>query len=171
MLGVWTRGLAVLRPCITVTPTRAVNVCFQARISGRTLVTGATTSPSISSHSPLLSACLRSRTPWNLTFACRQVRLNSTGKDVKSSPTSETATPAPESSSNQPKPSVLSRIFSRSPQGISSFKKIVALARPEKKPLLIAIGLLLVSSAVSLSVPFAIGRLIDFFSSPNPVSD
>ena len=47
---------------------------------------------------------------------------------------------------------------------------IVALARPEKKPLGIAIGLLMVSSAVSMSVPFTIGKLIDYFSSTNPVS-
>lgn len=52
----------------------------------------------------------------------------------------------------------------------SSFAKILALAKPERKPLLIAIGLLFVSSAVSMSVPFTIGKLIDFFCSPNPVS-
>jgi hypothetical protein len=27
----------------------------------------------------------------------------------------------------------------------------------------------LISSAVSMSVPFTVGKLIDFFSSPNPV--
>lgn len=32
-----------------------------------------------------------------------------------------------------------------------------------------AIGLLLVSSSVSLSIPFTIGKLIDFFASTNPV--
>ncbi|PPQ64552.1 hypothetical protein CVT24_008454 [Panaeolus cyanescens] len=58
----------------------------------------------------------------------------------------------------------------KSPKTSSSFKKILALAKPEKKPLLIAIGLLLVSSAVSMSVPFTIGKLIDFFSSNDPAS-
>ncbi|TFK74690.1 hypothetical protein BDN72DRAFT_833221 [Pluteus cervinus] len=72
-----------------------------------------------------------------------------------------------------PKPSILNRILpaafrTTSQQGSSSFKKIVALAKPEKKPLLIAIGLLLVSSAVSMSVPFSIGKLIDFFTTTNP---
>ena len=51
----------------------------------------------------------------------------------------------------------------------SSFKKIVSLARPERRPLLIAVGLLLVSSSVSLSIPFTVGKLIDFFTSSNPV--
>ena len=61
--------------------------------------------------------------------------------------------------------------FSSNSPNISSFRKIIALAKPEQKPLLIAIGLLLVSSAVSLTIPFTVGRLIDFFSSPNPVRD
>jgi putative ABC transport system ATP-binding protein len=52
----------------------------------------------------------------------------------------------------------------------SSLQKIFALAKPEKKPLLLAVGLLLVSSSVAMSVPFTIGKLIDFFSSSNPVS-
>ena len=64
----------------------------------------------------------------------------------------------------------LSQAFRRDETGSSSFRKIISLARPEKKPLLIAVGLLFVSSAVSMSVPFTIGKLIDFFSSTNPVS-
>ncbi|CAA7258984.1 unnamed protein product [Cyclocybe aegerita] len=70
----------------------------------------------------------------------------------------------------KPKQSVLSRLsfFSKGPKGSSSFRKIIALAKPERKPLLIAVGLLLVSSAVSMSVPFTIGKLIDFFTAPNP---
>jgi hypothetical protein len=60
-------------------------------------------------------------------------------------------------------------ILSKTPQNVSSLRKIVALAKPERKPLLIAIGLLLMSSTVSMSVPFTVGRLIDFFSSTNPV--
>lgn len=54
------------------------------------------------------------------------------------------------------------------PGSSSSFRKIVALAKQEKKPLLLAVGLLLVSSSVAMSVPFTIGKLIDFFSSTNP---
>lgn len=51
----------------------------------------------------------------------------------------------------------------------SSFRKIVALARPEAKPLGIAVSLLLVSSTVSMSIPFTIGKLIDYFTSTHPV--
>ncbi|EJD08405.1 uncharacterized protein FOMMEDRAFT_101808 [Fomitiporia mediterranea MF3/22] len=50
----------------------------------------------------------------------------------------------------------------------ASARKIIALAKPERKPLLLAVGLLLVSSSVSLSIPFTIGKLIDFFASTNP---
>ena len=60
-------------------------------------------------------------------------------------------------------------ILTKTPQNVSSVRKIFALAKPERKPLLIAVGLLLISSAVSMSVPFTIGKLIDFFSSSNPV--
>ncbi|KAK2463064.1 hypothetical protein APHAL10511_004719 [Amanita phalloides] len=64
--------------------------------------------------------------------------------------------------------SSLAAIFRKGPQGASSLRKIVALAKPERRPLLIAVGLLLASSAVSMSIPFTIGKLIDFFSSANP---
>jgi len=101
---------------------------------------------------------------------------------VKSWPTrrfNSTQAPPPTSPSpnvpSKQKPSLLSRflsakISSNAPESASSFRKIVALARPEWKPLTIAIGLLLLSSAVSMSVPFTIGKLIDFFSTTNPVS-
>ncbi|KAG5219786.1 ATP-binding cassette permease mdl [Salix suchowensis] len=59
--------------------------------------------------------------------------------------------------------------FSKSPESSSSFRKLVYLAKAERKPLAAAVGLLLVSASVSLSVPFTIGRLIDFFSTTNPV--
>ncbi|KAF8911548.1 P-loop containing nucleoside triphosphate hydrolase protein [Gymnopilus junonius] len=83
------------------------------------------------------------------------------------------ASPSPSSSAPKPKPSFISRflpasIATKAPESSSSFRKIVALAKPESKPLGIAIGLLLVSSAVSMSVPFTIGKLIDFFSTTSP---
>ncbi|KAJ9095203.1 hypothetical protein QFC19_007658 [Naganishia cerealis] len=48
----------------------------------------------------------------------------------------------------------------------SSIQKLVDLARPEKKQLTTAIGLLFISSGVSMLVPLTIGKLIDFFSAP-----
>lgn len=71
--------------------------------------------------------------------------------------------------------SLLSRVLPSSvldtgaARGASSFRKIVALAKPERKPLGIAIGLLFVSSSVSMSVPFTVGKLIDYFTSTQPV--
>ena len=90
------------------------------------------------------------------------------------------ATRAPTSSSPTPTTtprSILSRFlpssFTSSTDGSiptsTSFRKIVALARPERRPLLTAIGLLLVSSSVSLSIPFTVGKLIDYFTSTTPV--
>ncbi|KAJ7287094.1 P-loop containing nucleoside triphosphate hydrolase protein [Mycena rebaudengoi] len=46
--------------------------------------------------------------------------------------------------------------------------KIASLAKEEKKPLLIATGLLFASSSVSMTIPFTIGKLIDFFSTNDP---
>ncbi|KAG8221226.1 hypothetical protein J3R82DRAFT_1388 [Butyriboletus roseoflavus] len=57
-----------------------------------------------------------------------------------------------------------------SPNSSSSLRKVIALAKPEKKPLLIAICLLLVSSSVAMTIPLTVGKLIDFFSASNPVS-
>ena len=78
----------------------------------------------------------------------------------------------PSGTPSVPKPSVWSRFFplvSRDSRNVSSFRKIIALAKPERKSLGIAICLLLVSSAVSMSIPFTVGKLIDYFTSPNPV--
>lgn len=87
------------------------------------------------------------------------------------SKTTDTNLPSPPP---PPKRSFLSR-FLPAPSGdasksASSFKSIVALAKPEKKPLSLAVGLLLISSTVSMSIPFTIGKLIDYFASPAPVS-
>ncbi len=91
------------------------------------------------------------------------------------------------------KPGLLTRLlpasFAPEEGGPSSIWKLVDLARPEKKPLTIAIGLvraggegrdlqlmrtndgsqLLVSSSVSMLVPLTIGKLIDFFSASSSV--
>lgn len=45
--------------------------------------------------------------------------------------------------------------------------RLYSLMLPEYRGMLIAMGLLLVASAVSLSVPFTIGKVVDFFSSPD----
>jgi hypothetical protein len=97
---------------------------------------------------------------------------------ASSTPSSPTSPPSPTPSYAPIRRSILSRILPASlltsPDGTTSsstsFRKIVALARPERRPLMTAIGLLLISSSVSLSIPFTVGRLIDYFTSPSPVS-
>ncbi|SCZ90501.1 BZ3500_MvSof-1268-A1-R1_Chr1-3g02028 [Microbotryum saponariae] len=51
---------------------------------------------------------------------------------------------------------------------IGEIRRLMVLARPERKTIAIAIGLLFVSSSVSLSIPFTIGRIIDLFSGTAP---
>ncbi|QRV97861.1 ABC transporter transmembrane region [Ceratobasidium sp. AG-Ba] len=46
----------------------------------------------------------------------------------------------------------------------TNIRQLFALAKPEKRSLLTAFGLLLVSSSVTMSVPLTFGKLIDFFS-------
>ena len=101
---------------------------------------------------------------------------------LDSQPTSSVSPTPPSSPSPSPiHPTLLSRLLPSSllpnTGGASStstsflcFRKIIALARPERRRLLTAISLLLVSSTVSLSIPFTVGRLIDYFTSSNPVS-
>jgi hypothetical protein len=91
------------------------------------------------------------------------------------------------------KVSVFARVLPPSirppPDSGASLRKLMRLAKPETRPLLIAVGLvsvmlvslqlfgltycqqLTISSSVSMTVPFTIGRLIDYFASPNPVSN
>ncbi|KAI5118306.1 hypothetical protein M0805_006474 [Coniferiporia weirii] len=110
------------------------------------------------------SACLA----WASDQGRRQLHASAPRLSAAEKPTK--AAPSP------PQPGILARLLPASlrpekstgaPTG-SSFRKIVALAKPERKPLSMAIGLLLVSSSVSLSIPFTIGKLIDFFASSSP---
>ncbi|SOV09039.1 probable ATP-binding cassette (ABC) transporter [Ustilago sp. UG-2017a] len=54
---------------------------------------------------------------------------------------------------------------SPAPTNFPDLRRLFSLAVPQKKNILIALGLLLISSSITLTVPFAIGRLIDFFTS------
>ena len=54
-----------------------------------------------------------------------------------------------------------SSMVSRSGLKSTEFRRILALAGPEKYRLMAAMGLLVVSSAVTMSVPFALGKIID----------
>ena len=60
---------------------------------------------------------------------------------------------------------------SRPTQGKSSqypaVRRLMELMRPELRGIVLALGLLLIASLVSLSVPFTIGKVVDFFSQPD----
>lgn len=65
---------------------------------------------------------------------------------------------------------LLPRTFQPPPESGSSLRKVISLAKPERKPLFLAICLLLVSSSVAMTIPLTVGKLIDFFSADDPVS-
>ncbi|CDO72646.1 hypothetical protein BN946_scf184985.g65 [Trametes cinnabarina] len=144
MLALRARTLVVYRPRFPTAPTL--------------LARHVSSAPCSHSH-PVLGLHLLSRRHF-----CSSCRLHESAPG--SSTSKPLATPLAE------KKSLLSRLVPPDAQdktkSVSSFRKIVALAKPERKPLGIAIGLLFVSSAVSMSVPFTIGKLIDFFTTTNP---
>jgi hypothetical protein len=114
-------------------------------------------------------------------FISPQQRCFVTGSTPRAPPPdsrpSSSIPPMPYASSPPIRRSVFSRLLPASllsnadgtTSATTSFRKIVALARPERRPLLTAISLLFVSSSVGLSIPFTVGKLIDYFTSPNPV--
>ncbi|KAI1914773.1 ATP-binding cassette permease mdl1 [Ophidiomyces ophidiicola] len=52
--------------------------------------------------------------------------------------------------------------------GISEIWRLIKIARPEAKVLSVAFVLLLISSSVSMSIPFSIGKILDIATSSNP---
>ncbi|KAH9066008.1 P-loop containing nucleoside triphosphate hydrolase protein [Lactarius deliciosus] len=126
-------------------------------------------SPQLTFPLPLTS---RRHHPWPAYALARGSRCfvttPSTRAPTSSTPTSSHSTPTRRSILSRFLPSSLLPNSDGSIPTSTSFRKIVALARPERRPLLTAIGLLLVSSTVSLSIPFTVGKLIDYFTSSNP---
>lgn len=123
-----------------------------------------------------------------------QIRCNSKQAiSSKSSAPPKTETQSKQDSSSDsaaPSPTLVSRIrdailksaskaASRSGTGSGSestiapptypdFKRLFSLAAPERKTLIIGLTLLLVSAGISLTVPFTIGKVIDFFTASAP---
>ncbi|KAH9014750.1 P-loop containing nucleoside triphosphate hydrolase protein [Lactarius pseudohatsudake] len=126
-------------------------------------------SPQLTFPLPLTS---RRHHPWPAYALARGGRCfvtsPSTRAPTSSTPTSSHSTPTRRSILSRFLPSSLLPNTDGSIPTSTSFRKIVALARPERRPLLTAIGLLLVSSTVSLSIPFTVGKLIDYFTTSNP---
>ncbi|KAI0288713.1 P-loop containing nucleoside triphosphate hydrolase protein [Russula brevipes] len=114
------------------------------------------------------------RYPPSPAFASAQKRFFAASSALRAPPSSHTVSPSPPPIRR----SILSRLLPASLSSApntggasstsTSLRKIAALARPERRPLLTAIGLLVVSSSVSLSIPFTVGKLIDYFTSPHP---
>ncbi|KAF8310188.1 hypothetical protein DL93DRAFT_2230451 [Clavulina sp. PMI_390] len=96
----------------------------------------------------------------------------STSPTPPSSETESKDVSQPNESKKPPKKGVVARFLPATLQppqnSAGSIKKLFGLAWPERRPLMLAIGLLTISSSVSMSVPFTIGKLIDYFSSNNP---
>ena len=139
---------------------------------------------------PALAAPLRGAAPaaGMLRFfppSCGAVRLQSSvprapepaaerGAD-KAGSAPRSGAPAEPGAQQKPARPILSRIVStlrdmaaaRRGDGGANFpplRRLYALVMPERRNLLLAFGLLFVASGVSLSVPFMIGKLVDFFS-------
>ncbi|KAK1921914.1 ATP-binding cassette transporter [Papiliotrema laurentii] len=109
-------------------------------------------------------------------------RYNSSSSPTSAEPASPTIVTSPSTSQEpttptpaQPRRSLLARLTSsvslaneKSPtaeeSSSSSVKKLLLLAKPESRQLGIAVGLLVVSSSVSMLIPLTVGKLIDFFS-------
>jgi len=74
-------------------------------------------------------------------------------------------------SSNKKPSLVLVRQITTGPKSskLKEFQRLVALAKPEKGRLAAAIGLLVISSGVTMSVPFALGRVIDIIYSMDQI--
>ncbi|KAJ3536650.1 hypothetical protein NMY22_g5934 [Coprinellus aureogranulatus] len=150
MLGVWARSCT--RPATTAGLVAAVRSFTSS-------------TPTFGLRAGLGPTTLRAPTRTSHAFKIVVSRTYATATSPTPPASPPDVTPDP------PKESIWKRLaqaFRKDETGSSSFRKIVALAKPEKKPLLIAVGLLFVSSAVSMSVPFTIGKLIDFFSSTSP---
>ncbi|KAF8584310.1 hypothetical protein K439DRAFT_1633682 [Ramaria rubella] len=148
-------------------------------LRGCTVAKQAWTSPRTQSHHRPRPAALSPglRSPCGtIVSLSRRARFSTSGAE----PPNSKSFPSPTSAPVPSRPTLLTRIAQIFPSlptssdptapssGTSNFRKIIALAKPERKPLTIAIVLLFVSSSVSMSIPLTIGKLIDYFSSSNP---
>ncbi|KAI8454429.1 P-loop containing nucleoside triphosphate hydrolase protein [Phakopsora pachyrhizi] len=88
--------------------------------------------------------------------------------DTQNLPSATDSLPAPShpEPSNPPHHHSLSQSAPAKSLRLTEISRLVGLARPETAILSISAGLLVVSSSVSLSVPFLWGKLIDIFTDP-----
>ena len=63
--------------------------------------------------------------------------------------------------------SLISASSLSSERTITELRRLVNLAIPQRKRLALGIGLLFISSSVSLSVPLTLGKIVDIFTNPD----
>ncbi|GAA5876560.1 hypothetical protein JCM3774_003139 [Rhodotorula dairenensis] len=115
-----------------------------------------------------LAPRIRSAARWKSTAAAVAAEGGADaarGKQVSRAPPASTEAAALTTSSVEPEPKEeVVELSLKEKVQLSEVRRLLQLARPERKTIAIAISLLFVSSLVSLSIPLCIGRIIDIFS-------
>lgn len=98
------------------------------------------------------------------TSSIRRDEAKAAASEGKASPAAEVASVPSALPSDAPPPGRFARMlppaWRADPGSGKSLRKMVALTMPEKKPLMYGVGLLLVSSSVTMSVPLTIGAIV-----------
>ncbi|GAA6002580.1 hypothetical protein JCM10207_007575 [Rhodosporidiobolus poonsookiae] len=118
------------------------------------------TRPTLPSLGLRASPLPRQSRPSPFTPLVARIRAASTDAPARGEKEAPTETAVKESA--PPKESEVEQVKEKIKLG--EVRRLAQLAKPERKTIGIAIGLLCVSSTVSLSIPFGIGRIIDIFS-------
>ncbi|KAM0754683.1 hypothetical protein T439DRAFT_321719 [Meredithblackwellia eburnea MCA 4105] len=134
-----------------------------------------TTQLGIQPTAPACSQRIAKRQDVTARFQSTSVQNQSTSpkssQSAPASPPSPPPTPTPTTTTN-PEPEPVEE--DKKAESISDkiqlgeVRRLIDLAKPEKKTIGIAIGLLFVSSTISLSIPMTLGKIIDLFSGNNP---
>jgi hypothetical protein len=85
-------------------------------------------------------------------------------KSEPSAPVPSTAPPSPSSSAVVPATTDVSPPATTAKPDASSIYKLLLLAKPQWRLISVGVGCLVISTAVNLSIPYVIGRIIDFFA-------
>ncbi|GAA6064326.1 hypothetical protein JCM10212_004565 [Sporobolomyces blumeae] len=163
----------IARPHLVVTPPapRRTPRCLSA-----SLLHTQSAYSTLSTRAALISTAGRSHSPASpIAHLSRRIRTSSTSADSRPAPTSPQGTAVGaarklgaevsnlrESAKEVDEDERATKAKEKIRMG--EVKRLFVLAKPERKTIGIAIGLLCVSSTVSLSIPLGIGRIIDLFS-------
>ncbi|GAA5846810.1 hypothetical protein JCM9279_004448 [Rhodotorula babjevae] len=149
------RGAAPARPFTTTSPLPQRAPSSPGLIGLRSLPHRSPTGPASASPFAPLAKRIRTHARWASTE--QQGRAVETGEaSVKA--VKEVTPPAADELEDDAAKNAKDKVK------MSEVRRLMTLARPERKTIGIAIGLLCISSTVSLSIPLGIGRIIDIFS-------